>query len=101
MDHLIEYFHSLVEHKFQRDQYEVSFKEGKYHVTITIAHKETNPMSYYIYSIYKKRMERCVEGFIKPENINLQVIHPITLVDYKNDKSKTYRERIDKILRLK
>ena len=36
MNHAVEYLHTLVEHQFTPDQYDVSFHEGKYHVTITI-----------------------------------------------------------------
>ena len=43
MNHAVEYFHTLVEHEFTRDQYEVSFNEGKYHCTITIPDNGKNP----------------------------------------------------------
>lgn len=97
MNHAVEYFHTLVEHKFQRDQYEVIYTEGKYHVTLTIPDK--NPMSYYICTMYEKKMRQCVEGLIKPENFKLQVILPITLIKEK-EKNLRYLERIKKILRV-
>lgn len=98
MNHPVEYFHTLVEHKFQRDQYEVFYMEGKYHVTIPIPYKGDSPASYYTYSMYEKKMRQCVEGLIKPENFKLQVILPINLKMYHDQK---YYERIKKILRVK
>ena len=98
MNHAVEYFHTLVEHKFQRDQYEVIYTEGKYHVTIPIPYKGDSPASYYAYSMYEKKMRQCVEGLIKPENFKLQVILPIKLEKYHDQK---YYERIKKILRVK
>ena len=97
-NHAVEYFHTLVEHKFQRDQYEVIYTEGKYHVTIPIPYKGDSPASYYAYSMYEKKMRQCVEGLIKPENFKLQVILPIKLERYNDQK---YYERIKKILRIK
>jgi hypothetical protein len=95
-NHAVEYFHTLVEYKFERDQYEVIYTEGKYHVTLTIPDK--NPMSYYVCTMYQKRMEQCVEGIIKPENFKLQVIPPIKLKMYHDQK---YHERIKKMLKVK
>lgn len=97
-NHAVEYFHTLVEHKFERDQYEVIYTEGKYHVTITIPYKGDSPASYDAYSMYEKKMRQCVEGLIKPENFKLQVILPIKLKMYHDQK---YHERIKKILRVK
>lgn len=96
-NHAIEYFHSLVEHKFRRDQYEVFYNEGKYNVVLTITNQKNSPMSYYVCLMHQKRMERCVEGFIRPENFKLQVIPPISL---KTGENKKYHERIKKILRI-
>ena len=96
MNHAVEYFHTLLEHNFQRDQYEVIYTEGKYHVTIPIPYKGDSPASYYTYSMYEKKMRQCVEGLIKPENFKLQVILPIKLEKYHDQK---YYERIKKILR--
>ena len=98
MNHAVEYFHTLVEHKFERDQYEVLYMEGKYHVKIPIPYKGDSPASYYAYSMYEKKMRQCVEGLIKPENFKLQVILPINL---KTEENKKYHERIKKILRVK
>ena len=98
MNHAVEYFHTLVEHKFERDQYEVIYMEGKYHVKIPIPYKGDSPASYYAYSMYEKKMRQCVEGLIKPENFKLQVILPINL---KTEENKKYHERIKKILRVK
>ena len=96
MNTAIEYFHTLVEDKFTINQYEVTYTKGKYHVILKIPNK--NPISYYACSMYQKRMERCVEGLIRPENFRLEVIAPIKLTTYHNQK---YRERINKILRIK
>jgi hypothetical protein len=96
MNHAVEYFHTLVEHKFERDEYEVTYKEGKYHVILTVPDK--NLMSYYVCAMYQKRMERCVEGLIKPENFRLEVIPPIRLKMYHDQK---YHQRIKQILRVK
>ena len=98
MNHAVEYFHSLVEHKFSPDQYEVSYNEGKYDVVLTISHQKNNPMSYYVCLMYQKRMEKCVDGLIRPENFKLQVIIPPNL---KKENSIRYHERIEKILKLK
>ena len=98
MNHAVEYFHTLVEHKFQRDQYEVIYRDGKYSVTILIPYKGDSPASYYVYSMHEKKMRQCVEGLIKPENFKLQVILPISLNTGEN---KKYYERIKKILRVK
>ena len=96
MNTAIEYFHTLVEDKFTINQYEVTYTKGKYHVILKIPNK--NPISYYACSMYQKRMERCVEGLIRPENFRLEVIAPIKLTTYHDQK---YRERINKILRIK
>ena len=82
MNHAVEYFHTLVEHEFTRDQYEVSFDEGKYYITITIPDDNKSPMSYYIYMMHQKKMERCLEGLIKPENRKISVILPIKLMKH-------------------
>ena len=79
MNHAVEYFHTLVEHQFTPDQYEVSFHEGKYHVTITIPDNGKNPMTYYVYMMYQKKMERCLEDYVKPENLKISVVLPINL----------------------
>jgi|LauGreDrversion4_2_1035121.scaffolds.fasta_scaffold1013200_2 hypothetical protein len=98
MNTAVEYFHSLVEDHFTRDQYEVSFNEGKYNVVLAITHQKNSPMSYYVCLMRQRRMEKCVEGLIRPENFKLQVIIPTTL---KKENSIPYHERIDKILKLK
>ena len=97
MNTAIEYFHSLVEDYFTRDQYEVSFNEGKYNVVLTITHQKDSPMSYYICLMHQKRMEKCVNGLIRPENFKLQVIIPPSLI-----KQNEIRQhlRMEKILRL-
>jgi len=79
-NHAVEYFHTLVEHKFTPDQYEVFYNEGKYHVTITIPNSGKNQMTYYVYMMYQKKMERCLEGFIKPQNIKISVVIPPELL---------------------
>ena len=97
MNTAIEYFHSLVEDYFTRDQYEVSFNEGKYNVVLTITHQKDSPMSYYICLMNQKRMEKCVNGLIRPENFKLQVIIPPSLI-----KQNEIRQhlRMEKILQL-
>ena len=97
MNTAIEYFHSLVEDYFTRDQYEVSYNEGKYNVVLTITHQKDSPMSYYICLMNQKRMEKCVNGLIRPENFKLQVIIPPSLI-----KQNEIRQhlRMEKILQL-
>ena len=97
MNTAVEYFHSLVEDHFTRDQYEVSYNEGKYNVVLTITHQKNSPMSYYICLMQQKRMEKCVNGLIRPENFKLQVIIPPSLI-----KQNEIRQhlRMEKILRL-
>lgn len=97
MNTAIEYFHSLVEDHFTRDQYEVSYNEGKYNVVLTITHQKNSPMSYYVCLMQQKRMEKCVNGLIRPENFKLQVIIPPSLI-----KQNEIRQhlRMEKILQL-
>lgn len=97
MNHAIEYFHTLVEHEFTPDQYEVSFHEGKYHITITIPDDNKSPMTYYIYMMHQKRMERCLEGFVKPENRKISVVLPIKLIKHNLD---GHYARLNRILRV-
>ena len=97
MDHLIEYFHTLVEHQFTPDQYEVSFHEGKYNITITIPDNNKSPMSYYVYMMYQKKMEKCLNGLIKPENRKISVILPIRLI---NRNLEAHHARLNRILRV-
>ena len=97
MNHAVEYFHSLVEHEFTRDQYEVSYNEGKYHVKITIPDNgKNNPMSYYVYMMHQKRMERCLEDYIKPENLKLSVVLPIKLMRHN---AKEHYARLNRVFR--
>ena len=97
MNTAIEYFHSLVEDYFTRDQYEVSYNEGKYNVVLTITHQKDSPISYYVCLMHQKRMEKCVNGLIRPENFKLQVIIPPSLI-----KQNEIRQhlRMEKILQL-
>lgn len=97
MNHAVEYFHTLVEHEFARDQYEVSYNEGKYHVTITIPDDNKSPMSYYIYMMHQKRMERCLEDYVKPQNRKISVVLPIKLM--KHNLEGQYA-RLNRILRV-
>lgn len=97
MDHLIEYFHTLVEHEFTQDQYEVSFHEGKFNITITIPDDNKSPMTYYIYMMYQKKMEKCLNGFIKPENRKISVVLPIRLI---NRNLESHHARLNRILRV-
>jgi hypothetical protein len=80
MNHAIEFFHTLVEHEFRPDQYEVSFNDGKYHVKIVIPF-ELDERTYYAYLMNEKRMKRCLKGMLKPENLVLVTQHPIWLRD--------------------
>ena len=97
MNHAVEYFHTLVEHEFTRDQYEVSFHEGKYYITITIPDDNKSPMTYYIYMMHQKRMERCLDGLIKPENRKISVVLPIKLI---NHNLEGQYARLNRILRV-
>ena len=97
MNHAIEYFHTLVEHQFTPDQYEVSFHEGKYNITITIPDDNKSPMTYYIYMMHQKRMERCLDGLIKPENRKISVVLPIRLI---NRNLEAHHARLNRILRV-
>jgi hypothetical protein len=97
MDHLIEYFHTLVEHEFTQDQYEVSFHEGKYNITITIPENNKSPISYYVYMMYQKKMEKCLNGFIRPENRKISVVLPIRLI---NRNLEAHHARLNRILRV-
>ena len=97
MNHAVEYFHTLVEHEFTRDQYEVSYNEGKYHVTITIPDDNKSPMTYYIYMMHQKRMERCLEDYVKPGSLKLSVILPIKLMKHN---LKEHYARLNRVLRV-
>ena len=97
MNHAVEYFHTLVEHEFTRDQYEVSFHEGKYYVTITIPDNGKNPMTYYMYMMYQKKMEKSLHGLIKPENRKISVVLPIKLI---NHNLEGHYARLNRILRV-
>jgi hypothetical protein len=97
-NHALEYFHFLVEHKFKRDQYEVTFNKGKYNVVLTITNQKNSSMSYYTCLIYQKNMERCIDGLIRPENFKLQVLIPPDII---KENRKIYHERMKNILRLK
>ena len=85
MNHAVEYFHTLVDHEFKSDQYEVSFKGGKYHVKLVMPFRLDGPTTYYACMMYQKRMEGCLKGMIKPENLVLVVQPPIWL---RNEKLK-------------
>ena len=97
MNHAVEYFHTLVEHEFTRDQYEVSFHEGKYHITITIPDDNKSPMSYYMYMMYQKKMVKCLHGLVKPENRKISVVLPIKLI---NHNLEGQYARLNRILRV-
>ena len=97
MNHAVEYFHTLVEHEFTPDQYEVSFHEGKYNITITIPDNGKSPMSYYVYMMYQKKMEKCLHGLIKPENRKISVVLPIRLI---NRNLEAHHARLNRILRV-
>ena len=97
MNHAVEYFHTLVEHEFTRDQYEVSYNEGKYHITITIPDDNKSPMSYYMYMMYQKKMERCLHGLVKPENRKISVVLPIKLIKHNLE---GHYARLNRILRV-
>ena len=96
-NHAVEYFHTLVEHEFTQDQYEVSFHEGKYHVTITIPDNGKNPMTYYVYMMYQKKMERCLKDYVKSENLKISVVLPIKLIKHNLD---GHYARFNRVLRV-
>ena len=96
MNTAIEYFHSLVEDYFTRDQYEVSYNEGKYNVIITAPNKY-HPISFYTHTTYKRRMERCLEGLIRPENVKIKLVLPNQI---KIEHNNNYYKRIEKMLKL-
>lgn len=97
MSHAVEYFHSLVEHDFSIDQYEVSYNKGRYHVTITIENDGYSPMSYYVYMMYQKKMERCLENYVKPENLRIQVVLPPKLI---KENLRRHYEKLEQLLRV-
>ncbi len=97
MNHAVEYFHTLVEHEFTPDQYEVSYDKGKYYITITIPDNNKSPMSYYVYMMYQKKMEKCLHGLIKPENRKISVVLPIKLI---NHNLEGHYARLNRILRV-
>ena len=97
MNHAVEYFHTLVEHEFTRDQYEVSYNKGKYHITITIPDDNKSPMSYYMYMMYQKKMERCLNDYVKPENRKISVVLPIKLIKHNLE---GHYARLNRILRV-
>lgn len=97
MNHAVEYFHSLVEHDFSIDQYEVSFNEGKYNITITFIDDGKSPMSYYMCMMYQKKMEKCLKGLIKPENMKISVVLPIKLL---KENLEGHYARINRLLRV-
>ena len=97
MNHAVEYFHTLVEHEFTRDQYEVSYNEGKYYITITIPDDNKSPMSYYVYMMYQKKMEKCLHGLIKPENRKISVVLPIKLIKHNLDGHYARLNRIHRV----
>ena len=96
MNTAIEYFHSLVEDHFTRDQYEVSYNEGKYNVIITPLNKY-DPFSFYTHTTYKRRMERCLEGLIRPENVKIKLVLSTQI---KIEHNNNYYKRIEKLLKL-
>ena len=97
MNHAVEYFHTLVEHEFTRDQYEVSYEEGKYYITITIPDDNKSPMSYYVYMMYQKKMERCLNDYVKPENRKISVVLPIKLIKHNLEGHYARLNRISRV----
>jgi hypothetical protein len=97
MNHLIEYFHTLVEHKFKREQYEVFYNNGKFDIRIAVPDEQGALESVYKYSMYKIIMENCLKGFIKSENYNISINLPINI---KKDYDTNYLSRLNSLLRV-
>ena len=54
-------------------------------------------MAYHIGVIYQKKMQKCLEGFIKPENIKLSVDLPINI---RHRPNSDYYARLNRLLRV-
>lgn len=72
MDQRIEYFHTLVDEHFKREDYIVSIMNGIYFITIKIDSSYT-PLSYYTYQLFQQKMHECLRGYIPTEKYRLMV----------------------------
>lgn len=80
MDQRIEYFHTLVDEHFKREDYIVSIMNGKYFITIKIESSGYTPLSYYAYQLYQQKMHECLRGYIPTEKYRLMVELPEKLI---------------------
>lgn len=71
MNHAVEYFYTLIDHKFERDKVDVSFKEGKYQVRL---HLDTQSKSSLFSNFMKRRLLDCIDDYISYENIEITLI---------------------------
>jgi hypothetical protein len=74
MNHAIEYFHTLVEEDFSRDQYDVCIKDGKYFITITLKSVLPSALTRLKVNGTIEKMERCISLYIHKDNYRLYVI---------------------------
>ena len=79
MDQRIEYFHTLVDEHFKREDYIISIMNGIYFITIKIESSHT-PLSYYTYQLYQQKMHECLRGYIPTEKYRLMVELPEKLI---------------------
>ena len=79
MDQRIEYFHTLVDEHFKREDYIVSIMNGTYFITIKIESSHS-PLSYYAYQLYQQKMHECLRGYIPTEKYRLMVELPEKLI---------------------
>ena len=54
-------------------------------------------MTYYVYMMYQKKMERCLNDYVKPENRKISVVLPIKLI---NHNLEGHYARLNRILRV-
>lgn len=79
-NHAVEYFHTLVEHEFNRDQYDVSYVNCQYYVTIKLKNSIYSSLSNNLSFMMKKRMINIIKHYLKPEKYCVSVIiEPSTL----------------------
>jgi hypothetical protein len=80
MNHKIEYFHTLVEDKFNRDQYDVSYENGKYIIKIIVKNGLLVSISSHFHHILKNNMIDCIKDYLRPEKYSVSIfVEPIKL----------------------
>ena len=89
MDQRIEYFHTLVDEHFKREDYIVSIMNGIYFITIKIESSHT-PLSYYTYQLYQQKMHECLRGYIPMKKYRLMVELPEKLIKLNTKKYEYY-----------